>query len=186
MSDVILFNVPLPFYHNDNIIRAGSNNMATAVVWLQDCTYIYIYIFIYCSSERSVNNFAPYGTFTKGDIIYFKCLLQCFYVNKNIGFALRENEVRSRLFIYDLKWGRKPRKYHPVLSYFLRLHTSVSVRLSPAHWHTHTHTHNFSTTVVFVSNYYNNALWCLISIIGLPIVATFSALSNIIPSKSKI
>jgi len=46
MSDVIFFNIPLPIYHNDNIIRAGSNNVATAVGWLQDCIYIYIYMFI--------------------------------------------------------------------------------------------------------------------------------------------
>jgi len=27
MSDVILFNTPLPIYHIDNIFRAGSNNI---------------------------------------------------------------------------------------------------------------------------------------------------------------
>ena len=89
--------------------------------------FIFIYLFTYSAGERSVNNCAPYGTFTEGDILYFKCLLHCFYVNENIGFALRGNEVRPRLFIYNLKWGRKPRKYQSVLSCFLCLHTSVSV-----------------------------------------------------------
>jgi hypothetical protein len=80
---VTLFNIPLPIYHNDNIIRAGSNNIATAVGWLQN----YIYTHTAC-----VNNCAPYGTYAEGDILYIKYILQRFYVNGEIGFALRENQ----------------------------------------------------------------------------------------------
>ena len=50
MSDVMLCNIPFPIYLNDNIIRGGSNNIATAVGWLQDYIYIYIYIYIYLTN----------------------------------------------------------------------------------------------------------------------------------------
>ena len=51
MLDGHFFNIPLPIYHIDNIIRAVSNNKATAVGWLQDYIQINKYIFIVPEKE---------------------------------------------------------------------------------------------------------------------------------------